>query len=61
MMSNPYTAMTLQELKEKRQEIYGLALKDLDRGHIYGAQDMRAEAQRIEDEIARRRGERSEQ
>jgi len=60
-MSNPYATMTLQELKEKRQEIYGLALKDLERGHIYGARDMRAEAQRIEDEISRRRGECGEQ
>jgi len=59
-MSNPYATMTLQELKEKRQEVYGLALQDLERGHIYGARDMRAEAQRIEDEIARRRGESSE-
>jgi len=60
-MSNPYATMTLQELKEKRQDVYELALTDMERGQIYGARDMRAEAQRIEDEIARRRGETGEQ
>jgi len=55
-MSNPYEDMTMSELREKRQEVYELAQKDVERGHIHGARDMRAEAQRIEDEMARRNG-----
>lgn len=54
-MSSPYDEMTLEELKQKRQDVYRLAKQDLARGHVHGARDMRAEAQRIEDEIARRR------
>lgn len=53
-MSSSYQDMTIEQLEQKRQEIYEMAKRDALRGYILGAQEMRAEAQRIEEEIARR-------